>query len=84
LTDTGEYRNLPLQIIVTRPQEKYSMRLTYKTPETVVIGHTYPQTAFVLKNSWGLDEVDLDKELTEVNMAGPTPGPTNSATTRIQ
>lgn len=67
LSSTGEYARLPLQIIVTRPQEKYSMRLTYQTPEAVTIGKTYPASAFVLQNTWGLEEVDLDKKLQEFN-----------------
>ncbi len=63
LTDTGEYNDLPLRIEVTRPKEKYKMRLTYQSPEDVAIGKTYPTEAFVLKNSWNLEEVDLDKKL---------------------
>lgn len=65
LSDSGEYNNLPLQIEVTRPKEKYKMRLTYQSPETVTIGRTFPSEAFVLKNSWNLQEVDLDKKLLE-------------------
>ncbi|MDQ6787147.1 MAG: hypothetical protein M3033_10105 [Acidobacteriota bacterium] len=65
LSDTGEYNNLPLQIEVTRPKEKYKMKLTYQSPETVTIGKTFPQAAFVLKNTWNLQEVDLDKKLQE-------------------
>ena len=71
LTATGEYTRLPLQIIVTRPQEKYSMKLTYQTPEAVTIGKTYPATAFVLENTWELEEVDLDKKLQEATAARP-------------
>ncbi len=63
LTDTGEYNNLPLRIEVTRPKEKYKMRLTYQSPETVTIGKNYPNEAFVLENHWNLEEVDLDKKL---------------------
>ncbi|MGD9563631.1 MAG: hypothetical protein AB7F88_16390 [Pyrinomonadaceae bacterium] len=66
LTDTGQYNRLPLQVLVTRPQEKYAMRLTYQIPEDVKIGDKYPDTAFVLQNSWGLEELDLDKKLQEV------------------
>jgi len=86
LTSTGEYNNLPLQIIVTRPQEKYSMRLTYQVPSDVTIGKTYPSTAFVLENSWGLEEVDLDKKLQEATAGRPVNAPanTNTATTRFQ
>ncbi len=65
LSDSGEYNNLPLQIEVTRPKEKYKMRLTYQSPETVTIGRTFPVDAFVLKNTWNLQEVDLDKKLLE-------------------
>jgi hypothetical protein len=87
LTDTGEYTRLPLEIVVTRPQEKYSMKLTYQTPEAVTIGKKYPPTAFVLENSWNLQEVDLDKKLQEVLAARPvstTPTNTNTASTRFQ
>ena len=63
LTNTGQYANLPLEITVTRPKERYAMRLTYQTPEDVSIGKQYPDTAFVLQNSWNLEEVDLDKKL---------------------
>ena len=66
ISNMAEYKNLPLQITVTRPQEKYSMTLRYQTPEDVVIGQTYPLTAFVLQNSWNLEELDLDKKLQEV------------------
>ncbi len=66
LTETGNFTNLPLQIQVTRPKERYSMRLTYNDPGAVTIGdRVYPDTAFVLKNSWNLEEVDLDQKLRE-------------------
>ena len=85
LTNTGEYNRLPLQIIVTRPQEKYSMKLTYRMPDEVRIGHKYPETAFVLQNSWNLEEVDLDKQLQEVTAQKPMSSTnSNTATTRFQ
>ena len=85
LTTTGEYNRLPLQIVVTRPQEKYSMRLTYQTPETVSIGKPYAATAFVLENSWELEVVDLDKKLQEATAARPVSTTNvNTATTRFQ
>ena len=68
---TGEYQNMPLQISVTRPKEKYKMRLTYQSPADVSIGKNYPVTAFELQNTWGLQEVDLDKKLEEVRAGGP-------------
>ena len=63
LTDTGNFANLPLQVQITRPKERYSMRLTYSDPEGVTIGNRFPETAFVLQNSWNLEEVDLDQKL---------------------
>ena len=38
--------NLPLEIQVTRPQERYSMRLTYQAPEAVTIGTAFPDASF--------------------------------------
>lgn len=79
LTNTGEYNQLPLQIVVTRPKEKYKMSLTYQSPEDVSIGKTYPEKAFVLENTWGLEEVDLDKKLLENrNAVQPAPQTTSS------
>ncbi len=63
LTETGEYKDLPLKIEVTRPKEKYKMSLTYQSPESVSIGKTYNAEVFVLENRWSLEEVDLDKKL---------------------
>ena len=71
LTETGNFTNLPLEIQVTRPKEKYSMKLTYQTPEAVLIGKTFLQSTFVLQNSWNLEEVDLDKKLNEANAEKP-------------
>lgn len=65
LTESGNYANLPLQVQVTRPKERYSMRLTYSDPGAVTIGNKFPDTAFVLQNSWNLEEVDLDQKLRE-------------------
>ena len=65
LSDTGEYNQLPLQIVVTRPKEKYKMSLTYQSPEDVSIGKTYPERAFYLENTSDLEEVNLDEKLLE-------------------
>ena len=73
LTESADFTNLPLEIQVTRPKEKYSMKLTYQTPESVAIGDTYPDKAFILQNSWNLEEVDLDQKLREANAAIPVP-----------
>jgi hypothetical protein len=79
LTTSPDYRNLPLRIVVTRPKEKYTMSLTYQTPEAVSIGKTYPGTAFVLQNTWELEEVDLDQKLREANALRPSASNQNTA-----
>lgn len=66
LTETGNYNNLPLQIELTRPKEKYKMILTYQSPKDVSIGKTYPQEAFELQNEKNLPEVKLDERLEEI------------------
>ncbi len=63
LANNSQYKNLPLKIIVTRPKEKYTMSLTYQSPESVTIGKTYNADVFLLKNSWNLEEVNLDEQL---------------------
>lgn len=62
LSDNPDYSNLPLRVEVSRPKEKYKMSLTYQTPESVTLGKMYNKDVFVLKNSWNLPEVDLDKQ----------------------
>lgn len=83
LTASGNYTNLPLDIQVTRIKEKYSMRLTYQTPEDVMIGNVFPDAAFVLQNSWNLEEMDLDKKLLEVATTPPQT-PVNTGATRFR
>lgn len=80
LTNTGNYANLPLEILVTRPLDKYAMKLTYQTPEAVTIGNKFPDAAFVLQNTWNLEEVDLDKKLQEVAADPKTPADKNTVT----
>jgi hypothetical protein len=65
LSDQPDYANLPLEIIVTRPKERYAMRITYAAPGDIKIGKKYPETAFLLQNTWNLEEVDLDQKLRE-------------------
>lgn len=52
---------LPSRIEVTRPQDRYSIRITYQTPESVVLNRPYNDEVFVLRNEWKLPEVDLDR-----------------------
>lgn len=62
LTKNGGF-NLPLQVQVTRPKEKYSMKLTYQTPKSVLIGRKFPDKAFLLENRWDLEVYNLDEQL---------------------
>lgn len=77
LTESDDYANLPLEIQVTRPKEKYAMRLSYQTPESVLIGRKFAESNFVLINSWNLEEVDLDVRLREA--ASPTARPSEKS-----
>lgn len=77
LGPSADFSNIPLDIQVTRPKEHYSLRFTYQTPELALVGRDYPQEAFVLQNTWNLEEVDLDKRLAE---ADATPQADNKAT----
>lgn len=85
LTAGTDYNNLPLMIRVTRPKEKYTMSLTYQTPEAVTIGKTYPEAAFALQNTWGLEEVDLDQKLREATAgAAPSPNPNSNTAFHVK
>ncbi|HVF51060.1 MAG TPA: hypothetical protein VNA19_13280 [Pyrinomonadaceae bacterium] len=57
----GSRYNLPSRVELTRPQDRYSLRITYQTPEAVKIDQPYPADVFDLKNSWNLPEVNLDE-----------------------
>lgn len=83
LSESGDYLNLPLEIQVTRPKEKYAMKLTYQTPEAVMIGRKFSDSVFVLQNTWNLEEVDLDKRLSEVANE-PTSNVNKTAVNRFQ
>ena len=65
LTKNGGFQ-MPLQVTLTRPREKYKVTLKFQSPKSVKIGKKYKDIAFVLKNRWQLEEVDLDKKLKEV------------------
>jgi hypothetical protein len=51
---------LPVDIEITRPQDRYSLRISYQTPEAVKVDQQWPAEVFVLENKWNLPEVDLD------------------------
>ena len=55
----GKYR-LPAQIELTRPQDHYSIRLSFQDPAAVKVDQQYEHDIFVLKNTSSLQEVNLD------------------------
>ncbi len=55
----GTY-TLPSEIELTRPQEHYSIRITYQSPESVKVDQPFQPEAFVLENRSNLKVVDLD------------------------
>jgi hypothetical protein len=55
----GKY-TLPSEIELTRPQDRYSLRISYQTPDAVKVDQPYPPEAFVLENRSNLKVVDLD------------------------
>jgi hypothetical protein len=59
----GEARqyNLPAEIEITRPQDRYSIRINYQTPDAVRLDQQFPPEAFVLQNKDNLRVVDLDE-----------------------
>lgn len=84
LTNTGNYTNLPQQITVTRIKERYAMTLKYQSPDDVMIGNVFPDAAFVLQNTWNLEEMDLDKKLLEAASATQPQTPVNTGATRFR
>lgn len=62
--------DLPLEVEVTRPKEKYTLKLIHAAPDTVKIGRPYPESAFMLENEWDLETLDLDKKLIELRNGG--------------
>ncbi|HST51221.1 MAG TPA: hypothetical protein VLJ61_04350 [Pyrinomonadaceae bacterium] len=53
-------RRLPAQIELTRPQDHYSIRVSFQDPSTVKVDQQYGHDIFVLKNASNLPEVNLD------------------------
>ena len=57
--ETTKY-TLPADIEITRPQDRYSLRISYQVPEAVKVDQPWPADVFVLENKSSLPEVDLD------------------------
>jgi len=57
--ETTKY-TLPADIEITRPQDRYSLRISYQVPEAVKVDQPWPADVFALENKSNLPEVDLD------------------------
>ena len=51
---------LPSRIVITRPQDRYKISISYQAPDAVTLNKEFDPTIFVLENKWQLPEVDLD------------------------
>ncbi|MGI8656699.1 MAG: hypothetical protein ACR2LC_15955 [Pyrinomonadaceae bacterium] len=56
----GGRLTLPSRVEVTRPREHYKLRITYQAPEAIILDKEFKPQAFVLENTLGLREIDLD------------------------
>lgn len=54
--------SLPAQVELTRPQESYSIRITFQDPGSVKVNEPLDPEIFALKNTGNLPEVDLDAQ----------------------
>lgn len=57
--EAGRLR-LPAQVELTRPQDRYSIRVAFQDPGAVKVDEPYEADRFVLQNSSSLPEVNLD------------------------
>ncbi|HEX7173874.1 MAG TPA: hypothetical protein VF240_01135 [Pyrinomonadaceae bacterium] len=58
----GGQQRLPATVELTRPQDRYSIRISFQTPEEAVIDKQFDPDIFILQNTSDLKEVDLDKQ----------------------
>ena len=49
--------------------------MTYQAPESVSLDHEYPADVFVLENTFGLPEVDLDAKQKNASVPNPPKRP---------
>ena len=61
-SEDGTTITVPGEVTLTRPQERYAVKVTFQDPASVVVGKKYEPQFFELENKWQLPEVDLDKQ----------------------
>lgn len=68
---TDPSTRLPTHIELTRRKDQYRIRMTYQAPQSVSFNHDYPNDVFVLENTFGLKEVDLDAKSKDASAPNP-------------
>jgi hypothetical protein len=58
-------QRLPAMVVLTRPHERYSIRIGFEDPSEVKLNQAYNRETFVLQNESKLPEVDLDAKKKE-------------------
>lgn len=53
---------LPSTVEITRPHDRYSIRMSFQTPETAKVNQQRDRDIFVLKNTSNLPELNLDEQ----------------------
>jgi hypothetical protein len=62
---------LPSRIELTRPQDGYALRVSYQSPEAVVVNRQWDPKIFALENSYGLPVEDLDERMRKQRAGEP-------------
>jgi hypothetical protein len=68
---SNQTARLPSHIEITRRKDQYRISMTYQAPEAVSLDHEYPADVFVLENTFGLPEVDLDAKGKDASVPNP-------------
>jgi hypothetical protein len=68
---TDPAARLPTHIELTRRKDQYRIRMNYQAPPSVSLDHDYPADVFVLENTFGLKEVDLDANRKDASRPQP-------------
>jgi hypothetical protein len=62
---------LPSHIELTRRKDQYRISMSYQAAESVSLDHEYPEDVFVLENTFGLKEIDLDAKRKDASVPNP-------------
>lgn len=62
---------LPSHIELTRRKDAYRISMTYQAPASVSLDHEYDPQVFILENTFGLPEIDLDAKSKDASVPSP-------------